>query len=234
MICHDAKSRGLARCTWWPAPSLATLRAAARRSKPASSDLRQHAAHGRPAAPPASNPLKEAYFGEQHLHTAYSLDAYIGGARLTPSDAYRFAKGDEVEVGGVKVRLHAPLDWAAVTDHAEYLGEMYSTMNESAPGYEQRTAQGAAEPHEHRGAREVVPRVRASRTTAAHASASAILRRPGDQPSAAGRRILAAAASTTSRERSRPSRPSSGAPRPRAATSTATCSSATRTCRTGR
>jgi len=36
--------------------------------------------------------LKEAYFGEQHLHTAYSLDAYIGGARLTPSDAYRFAK----------------------------------------------------------------------------------------------------------------------------------------------
>jgi len=83
-----------------------------------------------------SNPLKEAYFGEQHLHTAYSLDAYIGGARLTPSDAYRFAKGEEVEVGGRKVRLHAPLDWAAVTDHAEYLGEMYSTMNEGAPGHD--------------------------------------------------------------------------------------------------
>ena len=71
-----------------------------------------------PAIP--TNPLKEAYFGEQHVHTAYSLDAYIGGARLTPSDAYRFAKGEEVEVGGVKVHLHAPLDWAAVTDHAEY------------------------------------------------------------------------------------------------------------------
>jgi hypothetical protein len=88
------------------------------------------------AAAVPSNPLKEAYFGEQHLHTAYSLDAYIGGARLTPSDAYRFARGEEVEVGGVKVRLHAPLDWAAVTDHAEYLGEMYSTINEGAPGHD--------------------------------------------------------------------------------------------------
>ncbi len=67
-----------------------------------------------------SNPLKDAHFGEQHLHTAYSLDAYIGGARLTPSDAYRFAKGEEVEVNGVKLRISAPLDWAAVTDHAEY------------------------------------------------------------------------------------------------------------------
>jgi hypothetical protein len=83
------------------------------------------------------NPLKEAYFGEQHLHTAYSLDAYIGGARLMPADAYRFAKGDAVEVGGVKVQLAKPLDWAAVTDHAEYIGEMYSTMVPSAPGHDQ-------------------------------------------------------------------------------------------------
>ena len=83
-----------------------------------------------------TNPLKEAYFGEQHLHTAYSLDAYIGGARLTPSDAYRFAKGEEVEVSGTKVRLHAPLDWAAVTDHSEYIGEMYSTMVDGAPGHD--------------------------------------------------------------------------------------------------
>jgi len=104
----------------------------------------------KPVAPPAApavaakadapaipvNPLKEAYFGEQHLHTAYSLDAYIGGARLTPSDAYRFAKGETVQVSGVNVRLHAPLDWAAVTDHAEYLGEMYSTINAGAPGHD--------------------------------------------------------------------------------------------------
>ena len=89
------------------------------------------------AAEIPSNPLKEAYFGEQHLHTAYSLDAYIGGARLLPADSYRFAKGEEVEVGGVKVKLHHPLDWAAVTDHAEYIGEMYSTMIDGAPGHDQ-------------------------------------------------------------------------------------------------
>jgi hypothetical protein len=105
------------------------------REKAAPAEAVKAAAPAKAAEIP-SNPLKEAYFGEQHLHTAYSLDAYIGGARLTPSDAYRFAKGEEVEVGGAKVRLRRPLDWAAVTDHAEYLGEMYSTMNEKAPGYD--------------------------------------------------------------------------------------------------
>ena len=86
---------------------------------------------------PSPNPMKDAYFGEQHVHTAYSLDAYIGGARLTPDGAYRFAKGEEVEVGGQKFRLKRPLDWAAVTDHAEYIGEMYSTMTAGAPGHDQ-------------------------------------------------------------------------------------------------
>ena len=53
-----------------------------------------------------------------------------------PADAYRFAKGETVEVGGVKVQLAKPLDWAAVTDHAEYIGEMYSTMVAGAPGHD--------------------------------------------------------------------------------------------------
>ncbi|MEQ1802669.1 MAG: DUF3604 domain-containing protein [Gammaproteobacteria bacterium] len=88
-----------------------------------------------PAVP--SNPMKEAYFGETHLHTAYSLDAYLGGTRLTPADAYRFARGEEMEVNGEKVKIDRPLDFAAVTDHAEYLGEMYSTMVEGAPGHDQ-------------------------------------------------------------------------------------------------
>ena len=87
-------------------------------------------------APPAipSNPLKEAYFGEQHLHTQYSLDAFLGGEALTPDGAYKFAQGAEVEVSGIKFRIDQPLDWAAVTDHAEYLGEMYSTLNEGVLG----------------------------------------------------------------------------------------------------
>ena len=48
----------------------------------------------------ASNPLRDAYFGETHIHTAYSLDAYLGGTRLTPSDAYLFAKGESVVIDG--------------------------------------------------------------------------------------------------------------------------------------
>lgn len=83
------------------------------------------------------NPLRNAYFGETHMHTSYSLDAYLGGTRLTPSDAYRFAKGEEVEVNGGPFQRKRPLDFTAVTDHAEYLGEMYSTMIEGAPGHDQ-------------------------------------------------------------------------------------------------
>ncbi len=42
------------------------------------------------------NPMRNAYFGETHMHTALSLDAYIGGTRLMPSDSLRFAKGEPV------------------------------------------------------------------------------------------------------------------------------------------
>jgi len=83
------------------------------------------------------NSLRNAYFGETHLHTAYSLDAYIGGTRLVPDDAYRFAKGETVAVLGSKFTISKPLDFVAVTDHAEYIGEAYSTINPGAPGYDQ-------------------------------------------------------------------------------------------------
>lgn len=84
----------------------------------------------------AENPLKNAYFGETHVHTSYSLDAYIGGTRLTPDDAYRFAKGEEVSIHGDKHSIGRPLDFAAVSDHAEYLGEMYSTQVAGATGHD--------------------------------------------------------------------------------------------------
>ena len=87
------------------------------------------------AAVPA-NPLKEAYFGETHVHTSYSLDAYIGGARLTPDMAYRFAKGETMVVNGQKHNIVKPLDFCSVTDHAEYIGEMYSTQVAGAPGHD--------------------------------------------------------------------------------------------------
>ncbi len=87
----------------------------------------------REAAVP-ENPLKDAYFGETHVHTSYSLDAYIGGARLTPDDAYRFAKGQTVVVNGQEHNIGRPLDWVAVSDHAEFIGEMYSTQVPGAKG----------------------------------------------------------------------------------------------------
>ena len=82
------------------------------------------------------NRLKDAYFGEIHLHTSYSLDAYIGGARLTPDDAYRFAKGESMVINGAKHNIVKPLDFCAVTDHAEFIGEMYSTQVAGAKGHD--------------------------------------------------------------------------------------------------
>ncbi|MGR3614926.1 MAG: DUF3604 domain-containing protein [Paracoccaceae bacterium] len=83
------------------------------------------------------NPQRNVYFGETHMHTAFSLDAYIGGARLMPADALAFAQGKPVTMPDGTVMQHKrPLDFAAVTDHSEYIGEMYSTMYEDAPGYD--------------------------------------------------------------------------------------------------
>jgi hypothetical protein len=62
-------------------------------------------------------------FGDAHLHTAFSGDAGLALAKLTPDDAYRFAKGEVVRSSlGVPARLSRPLDWLVVTDHAENLG----------------------------------------------------------------------------------------------------------------
>ncbi|MCV6597463.1 MAG: DUF3604 domain-containing protein, partial [Mangrovicoccus sp.] len=83
------------------------------------------------------NPLKEAYFGETHVHTSYSLDAFVGGARLTPEQAYRFAKGETMLVNGMYRNIGRPLDFAAISDHAEFLGELYTTQNPDAEGYDQ-------------------------------------------------------------------------------------------------
>jgi hypothetical protein len=80
-------------------------------------------------------PEKEAFFGETHIHTSYSFDAFLGGAKLDPDGAYRFARGEEVEVSGQRFRLKRPLDWAAVTDHAEFIGEMETVLQPASPGY---------------------------------------------------------------------------------------------------
>jgi hypothetical protein len=70
--------------------------------------------------------VKRVYWGDLHVHTAYSLDAYAYGTLNTPREAYQFARGEEIEMAGVgPVRLHQALDFAAVTDHAEWFDLMH-------------------------------------------------------------------------------------------------------------
>ena len=80
-------------------------------------------------ARPAPNPLKNAYFGDFHLHTSYSMDAFAFGTRTTPEDSFKFAMGEPVEYFGKQWKRSAPLDFLAVTDHAEYLGTVRESIN---------------------------------------------------------------------------------------------------------
>jgi len=90
---------------------------------------------------------KEAFFGETHLHTKYSLDAFIGGNRLNASQALKFAQGEEVllESTGKTMQLKRPLDFAAVTDHAEYIGEMYTVLSPNSKAYNNEQAKSLRE-----------------------------------------------------------------------------------------
>lgn len=78
---------------------------------------------------------RNAYFGDLHIHTRNSFDAYIFNVRRTADDAYRFAKGETVKhPSGFDMNIAGgPLDFYAVTDHAEYLG-ILPAMN--TPGTE--------------------------------------------------------------------------------------------------
>jgi hypothetical protein len=63
------------------------------------------------------------FFGDTHTHTSFSMDAGAFGARLTPADAYRFARGEEVMASsGQATKLSRPLDFLVVTDHSDNMG----------------------------------------------------------------------------------------------------------------
>ncbi|MEQ9111725.1 MAG: DUF3604 domain-containing protein [Rhodospirillaceae bacterium] len=93
------------------------------------------------------NPNRNAYFGDLHIHTGFSYDARPFGTEITPADAYHFAKGGPIatppynengEPTGV-LTLKRPLDFAAVTDHSEFFGELALCSDPSSSVYDTRT-----------------------------------------------------------------------------------------------
>ena len=73
---------------------------------------------------PSANPERNAYFGNVHVHTGYSFDAFTNGSKTTPQDAYDWAQGKAITGSGLgpEIRIVTPLDFYAVADHAEYMG----------------------------------------------------------------------------------------------------------------
>ena len=81
------------------------------------------------------NPLKNVYFGEQHIHTRNSPDAFAMGTRGTWDDVYRYAMGEEITFSttGQKIKKSTPYDFVGLTDHSEYFGVMPRLIDPNDP-----------------------------------------------------------------------------------------------------
>lgn len=90
-------------------------------------------------------PTKTALFGDLHVHTSQSFDAFVFGVRRSPEDAYRYAQGEAIpqDAGGMIQLAGPPLDFYAVTDHGEYLGVIPAMANPDSPLSKTETAQAA-------------------------------------------------------------------------------------------
>ena len=85
---------------------------------------------------------RNVYFGDLHVHTKHSFDAYIFGTTATPDDAYKYAKGGTIQHPlGFDMQLREPLDFYAVTDHGFLMGnvEWWADPNNTTPGTESFT-----------------------------------------------------------------------------------------------
>ena len=70
------------------------------------------------------NSERDAYFGETHIHTSWSVDAWVMGSRVAgPDDALEYAQGRTIKQPmGFEIKIGTPLDFMGVTDHSEYVG----------------------------------------------------------------------------------------------------------------
>jgi len=86
-------------------------------------------AAGFPGATGVARYPDRVLWGDTHLHTKFSQDAFIFGVTLGPEEAYRFARGEAVTAShGLTAQLERPLDFLVVADHAEGLGAMDAVM----------------------------------------------------------------------------------------------------------
>lgn len=109
---------------WWMTASVCVLALSLSPVVRAAGEDMPAAGHTSPGAAVQPAPERRiALFGELHLHTSWSFDAFsFSPARIDPAAAYRFGRGEAVDYLGKPARRHAPLDFMAVTDHAEYMG----------------------------------------------------------------------------------------------------------------
>ncbi len=80
-----------------------------------------------------SNPIRQAYFGDLHVHTSNSFDAYAFGTIANPEDAYRYARGGSLQhPSGYEMQMQRALDFYAVTDHAMFMGVVKEAADTSS------------------------------------------------------------------------------------------------------
>jgi len=90
------------------------------------------------------SPYRNLYFGDLHSHASFSYDAWIWDEWLPPEHAYRFAKGEPLQIppvdenglGTRTLQIDRPLDFAAVTEHAEFLGEVEACLDPESGAYD--------------------------------------------------------------------------------------------------